>query len=706
LKIELFGPMFLVTLLCMAGSLGFTKASDHESADLKQKFEPWLWNKLQTLEIESPDGYISLIIRSPSHAEKAQLVEILKKSVDAKNMDVLKALPVVIARVKASSVRTLASNPLIEHIGDGERKFVACADVATEVIGARRSWETYGLNGSGKTIAILDTGINATHPDLDDLDDDPNTTDPKVIANVSYVGYPENITEGPEDLYGHGAWCAGLASGTGYASNGTYKGAAPGAQLVNVKVLNRNGVGNASWIVAGLEWVIQHKDEYNITVVSMSLGAVHYSPKECLGDCEMCRAVNEAVNAGLVVCAAQGNVGPEATDAHEGKYPCYTFDTLVCVRPPGCPGVSSKAITVGGYDDKNTPNFTDDTMWIEQVNQTTVPPICYDVIMSRAGPTNYTNTNWTKPDVVAPAASITSCNAGWETDSVPPGAWKKESKWYITGSGTSAATPLVAGAAALVTQKHPDWTPAAVKEALKSTALLTGDLASGYNNYTFGPENIRGKGLVNVTAAMALQAPTTPSTPSGLTSGTVGVSYIYSTSAEDPDGDLVRYRFSWGDGMYWLTEWCESGATVNASHAWSTPGTYNITVRAQDCLGLWSDWSSNLTVSIAPLPLVNLVVGAPQAPPEGVNVWVDGNTYTAYADIPVSIFIESGQHAIEAQQGFLKEGWESGVYYSYTFHSWSDGSQDNPRTITLYLNTSLTAWYVRTGEGNDNKEPG
>jgi serine protease AprX len=165
-------------------------------------------------------------------------------------------------------------------------------------------WETYGLNGSGITIAILDTGINATHPDLDDLDDNPNTTDPKVIAHVSFVGYPGEITEGPEDFSGHGTWCAGLAAGTGYASNGTYKGAAPGARLVNVKVLNKTDGGEARWVVKGLEWVIENKDVYNIKVVSMSLVFIRYPPYECLGDCEVCFWANAAVDEGLVVCAA------------------------------------------------------------------------------------------------------------------------------------------------------------------------------------------------------------------------------------------------------------------------------------------------------------------------------------------------------------------------------------------------------------------
>lgn len=114
--------------------------------------------------------------------------------------------------------------------------------------------------------------------------------------------------------------------------------------------------------------------------------------------------------------------------------------------------------------------------------------IYWNIIHSRAGPTNVTINPRTKPDVVAPGANITS-------------TWRGGG--YSTHSGTSAATPLVAGAAALILQKHPNWTPARVKEALKSTAELNYDLNNTYNNYEYGPENIRGMGIINVTKAIS-----------------------------------------------------------------------------------------------------------------------------------------------------------------------------------------------------------
>ena len=107
-----------------------------------------------------------------------------------------------------------------------------------------------GINGSHIIVSILDTGIDVTHPDLDDMDDNETTNDPKVLAQVSFAeGDPF-----PFDLNGHGTFCAGLVAGTGQASSGNYSGIAPGAQLMSAKVLLSDGSGYSSWIIRGIEW--------------------------------------------------------------------------------------------------------------------------------------------------------------------------------------------------------------------------------------------------------------------------------------------------------------------------------------------------------------------------------------------------------------------------------------------------------------------
>jgi hypothetical protein len=93
--------------------------------------------------------------------------------------------------------------------------------------------------------------------------------------------------------------------------------------------------------------------------------------------------------------------------------------------------------------------------------------------------------------------------------------------------------------------------------------------------------------------------PNAPSTPSGPTSGRVGTSYAYFTSATDPDGHQVRYCFDWGDGKSSWTDFVGSGATASASHAWTSAGTYYVRAKTQDLYGAESGWSEAITVTIS-----------------------------------------------------------------------------------------------------------
>lgn len=284
------------------------------------------------------------------------------------------------------------------------------------LIRAPEVW-TLDFNGSGIEIAILDTGIDSTHPDLNDMDDDPATVDPKVIREVSFVPY-----EDPMDYHGHGTHCAGISAGTGEASGGRIKGVAPGAWLWNVKVLNKTGYGYEDWIISGIEYAaygpdgkLGTGDEAN--VISMSLGG---GPTD--GTDPVSKAVNAAVDAGIVTCVAAGNAGND-----------FWVTT---------PGVARGAITVGATTKEDT------IAWF-----------------SSRGPTIDLRI---KPDVVEPGVRITS--------SVPYGIYNT---YYMSWSGTSMATPHVAGLAALLLQAG--WSPRDVKDRLVSTAI---DL--GYNVYTQG----------------------------------------------------------------------------------------------------------------------------------------------------------------------------------------------------------------------------
>ncbi len=189
----------------------------------------------------------------------------------------------------------------------------ATSNYDMQLINAPALWKL-GVDGSGCVIAMLDTGINWNHESLDDLDDDPATDDPKVIAKVSFV--PGTVSGFDDDR--HGTHTAGIAAGTGGPSH-TYMGVAPQAQLLAVKVLTEDRWGLESWVIAGIEWSVKHGAD----VISISLGGTGY-PNDPLS-----RASNAAVEAGVVVVGSAGN--------HPGYYSISYAS----------PAQATKVITVG-----------------------------------------------------------------------------------------------------------------------------------------------------------------------------------------------------------------------------------------------------------------------------------------------------------------------------------------------------------------------
>ncbi|MCS7093659.1 MAG: S8 family serine peptidase [Candidatus Aenigmarchaeota archaeon] len=293
------------------------------------------------------------------------------------------------------------------------------------------------VTGKGIKIAIIDTGIDYTHPDLggcfcnSPLNATCNETC-KVIGGYDVVN---NDTD-PMDDHGHGTHVAGIA-----AANGIIKGVAPEAKLLAYKVLNASGFGNVSSVIAGIERAVNDGAD----IISMSLGGPG-DPDDILS-----RAVDSAVERGVVVVVAAGNDGPEAESISS-------------------PGTSRKAITVGA------------ACRPEQVG---VHPYCNNMvaIFSSRGPVRTSNETLEKPDVVAPGVEICSSrsqtlNSNWLTFCLDEN--------HILMSGTSMATPIVSGVAALLKQLHPNWTPDQIKSAIKNNAI---DLGLD--------KNIQGSGLID-----------------------------------------------------------------------------------------------------------------------------------------------------------------------------------------------------------------
>jgi subtilisin family serine protease len=314
--------------------------------------------------------------------------------------------------------RRLLQRPEVEKIWL-DRKVHIELNESVPLIGAPECWGA-GYDGTGVKVAILDTGIDATHPDLDDLDDNPDTTDPKVIVARDFTS--EGFTE---DGFGHGTHCASIAAGTGEASDYLYKGVAPQSYLFNIKVLTSEGSGYDSWIINGIEYATLGEDGVpnsgdDADILSMSFGANINGD----GTDPLSQAVDWATEQGVICVVAAGNSGPGMFTA-------------------GTPAVARKAITVGA---------------------TTTADAIAD-FSSRGPSADYR----LKPDVLAPGVDITAARASGTSMGSPV------DDSYTMASGTSMATPHVAGAAALILQANPTWEPVMVKSALTGYAEVIED---------------------------------------------------------------------------------------------------------------------------------------------------------------------------------------------------------------------------------------
>jgi len=274
-------------------------------------------------------------------------------------------------------------------------------------------------SGRGVTVAIIDTGIDYTHPDFFDQN---NKSIVKLLVSVLYVTQTQNyvvwsfdkngsvdqLLAFDKDLWnrygepvfldinGHGTHVAGIIAGRGWASNGRYRGIAPGSSLVVVKAFNKDGASSIDLCLTALQWVYNYGKLYNISILSLSWGAYFASD----GSDPLSLAVDAIVlDKGIWVFAAAGNAG---------NYP----NTIAV------PGVAKNAITVGAWD-----AYYDKLAWF-----------------SSLGPTV---DNRMKPDFVASGVMVVSTKSRYANINAPT-----VGDYYVALSGTSMATPVVAGLAA------------------------------------------------------------------------------------------------------------------------------------------------------------------------------------------------------------------------------------------------------------------
>ncbi|HEY0003647.1 MAG TPA: S8 family serine peptidase, partial [Pyrinomonadaceae bacterium] len=325
---------------------------------------------------------------------------------------------------------------------------------------------TTTLDGAGLSIAIIDSGIERTHKSFLDA----NGLS-RVIVDQDFTG--EGRTDDP---FGHGTHVASAAAGNGQFSQGSYTGIAPGAKLVNLRVLDSEGTGNISSLLGALDWVMTNRTLYNIRVVNMSLGTPAI---DSYLDDPVCLAVRRLVDAGVVVLAAAGNNGKDSA----GQKVYGRIHS---------PGDEPSAITVGATNTFGTDERGDDAI----------------TTYSSRGPTRGYRTddggvrhydNLFKPDLVAPGNKVIWAEApGNNIVTAHPeldagvGASANEKMMYL--SGTSMATPVAAGAAALLLQANPSLTPNLIKAIL----MYTAQPLAGFNMFE------QGAGQINIEGAVRL----------------------------------------------------------------------------------------------------------------------------------------------------------------------------------------------------------
>jgi len=295
----------------------------------------------------------------------------------------------------------LARDPLVRSI-EPERTFHIDGSTARASYGVTKAVADFGVTGdrdgashsfsrTDVVACVIDTGIDASHVDLDQG---------QVIGWRDFV----NGRSSPYDDNGHGTHVSSILAGQG-DGNTAYRGVAPGAALVGVKVMNSSGSGSTSTIISGVQWCIDHKTTYNIRIINMSFGSSGSSN----GTDALSAVVNSAADHGILPVVSAGNDGPAASTIGTQAAAAYAL-TVCSISDPGVKGFSISP-------------------W------------------SSRGPTA---DGRVKPDVCGPGQSITAARAG-------------SGSGYVTYSGTSMAAPFVSGVAALMLDMNNALTPAQLK---------------------------------------------------------------------------------------------------------------------------------------------------------------------------------------------------------------------------------------------------
>lgn len=475
----------------------------------------------------NPDGTVDVIIQF-TEKPQARHFEMLA-SHGARLKFAFEHINGAAYRIPVKLLDFLANHPDIAYVSP-DRVNKAAWDDEVPAVMDNLVRQQYTLDGSGIGIAVIDSGVY-NHDDLQNA----SGTASRIVYSESFVAGDPATT----DRYGHGTHVAGILAGNGRDSASGYTqkyvGLAPNANIINLRVLDANGAGTDSQVIAAIQRAIQLKDTYNIRIINLSLGRPVY---ESASLDPLCQEVEAAWKAGIVVVVAAGNSGRDSSQGTDG------YATIQS------PGNDPLVITVGATKTSGTATRLDD----------------YVASYSSKGPTLLDHV--VKPDLVAPGNRIVSLLApssylaqNYQNLTVSPitvcslsTCTTGLSNRYMRLSGTSMATPVVAGAAALMLQNDPTLTPDTIKARMMKTAWKGYPLSSwGYDIFGFGYLSqydifTIGAGYLDVYAALQ-----NSDVASGSTASPVAVYNSSTGQATLSTSGVVAYGSSvtWGSSIIW-----------------------------------------------------------------------------------------------------------------------------------------------------------
>ena len=466
-------------------------------------------------------GWSRVIVTLKPGAEAGH--EIVKLGGRSKGM--LKLINAMVVELPNGQIKRLAAHPAVARL-DLDRPTTASMGRVANLVGARYAQWAYGYDGAGIGIAVIDSGVTGWHNDLTYLGSNSAVRtegNQRVAAFVDFV----NGATAPYDDYGHGTHVSGIIAGNGFDSNGGRAGIAPSSHLVSLKVLDAAGRGVTSQVIAAIEYAITNRAAHNIRVINLSVGAAVLAS---YNDDPLTLAAKRAVEAGIVVVAAAGNLGRDAAGL-----PQYGGITA--------PGNAPWVLTVGASSHAGTLNRLDDT----------------HASYSSRGPTRYDFA--AKPDLLAPGTGVVSLAAADSTfytsksSFLLSGTATTTTMPYLSLSGTSMAAPVAAGTVALMLQANPNLTPNLVKAILQYTAQV----APGVDYLT------QGGGFLN-------------------TKGAVDLARYFATAT---DGSRYPTNMSWSRAINWGNRRLVRGALSPFGSAWSTSVTWGASHDATGANVVW-----------------------------------------------------------------------------------------------------------------------